>query len=224
MAAPHPTQTRPPTHGDAPETSRFTLDALLGILALAAAFVVTASGEYSLARASGFPTAVAPAVPAALDVYALRALRAKRDVPLVVIAMISVNAVAHLITAGIIRPGIPVLVGTAAIAPTVWWRIHQLDRPGRAMHPTASASAPVTTPTAAPVPPDTPPIFGPHRPSADDIVWGLYLSLGRWPETREMTAALRAAHLPHSDGHARAVRARVKHAMATGEVRDATHA
>ncbi|MCZ9346289.1 hypothetical protein NGM37_52130, partial [Streptomyces sp. TRM76130] len=48
--------------------------------ALAAALAVTASAEYALARAAGFGEWTAAALPAALDIYAVRALRARRDV------------------------------------------------------------------------------------------------------------------------------------------------
>lgn len=94
--------------------------------ALAAALVVTASAEYELARAVGFGQVVAGGVPAALDVYVLRALRARRDVAAVVIAMVLVNAASHLVAAGLLPITVPLVVAVSAIAPLVLWRVHRL--------------------------------------------------------------------------------------------------
>lgn len=94
--------------------------------ALGAAVVVTASAEYELARACGFNQWVAAGVPAALDVYAVRALRARRDVLAVVAAMIAVNAASHLVSAGLLPVNVPLVVAVSAIAPLVMWRVHAL--------------------------------------------------------------------------------------------------
>ncbi|MFE0383326.1 hypothetical protein ACFW1F_04440 [Streptomyces bungoensis] len=111
--------------------------------ALAAAFACTASAEYSLARACGFTEYVAFAVPAALDIYALRALRMHRDVVASVVALIAVNAASHLVSAGLLPVGWPLVVAVSAIAPLVLYRVHALrdavsDSQGR------SASEPVS--------------------------------------------------------------------------------
>lgn len=106
--------------------------------ALAAALVVTASAEYALARAAGFGQWTAGGVPAALDIYAVRALRAHRDVPAVVGAMILVNAAAHMVEAGLLAVSWPLVVGVSAIAPLVLWRVHRL-----AEQPSAAPAAPV---------------------------------------------------------------------------------
>jgi hypothetical protein len=100
-------------------------DALLWA-ALVAALVVTASAEYALARSAGFGTYVAGGVPAALDIYAVRALRARRDVAAVVLAMIAVNAASHLVAAGLLPVSVPLVVAVSAIAPLVLWRVHRL--------------------------------------------------------------------------------------------------
>lgn len=94
--------------------------------ALAAALVVTASAEYALARAAGFGEWTAAALPAALDIYAVRALRARRDVATAVAAMIATNAAAHLVAAGLLPVAWPLVVGVSAIAPLVLWRVHRL--------------------------------------------------------------------------------------------------
>ncbi|GHH38160.1 hypothetical protein [Streptomyces candidus] len=94
--------------------------------ALVAVLVVLASAEYDLARACGFGTYVAAGVPAALDIYAVRALRAGRDVLVVVVALIAVNAAAHLVTAELLPVSWPLVVAVSAIAPLVLWRVHCL--------------------------------------------------------------------------------------------------
>jgi hypothetical protein len=98
--------------------------------ALAAAIVVTASAEYELSRACGFNEVVAGGVPAALDIYAVRALRARRDVLAVVVAMIAVNAASHLVSAGLVPVNVPLVVAVSAIAPLVMWRVHALREEG----------------------------------------------------------------------------------------------
>ncbi|MER7174596.1 hypothetical protein [Streptomyces mesophilus] len=113
---------------------------VLGWLSLAATFVVTASAEYQLARACGFGVYVAGAVPAALDIYALRALRAGRDMAAVVVAMATVNALSHLVSADIIPVSWPLVVAVSCIAPLVMWRVHAL----REESPAAPVSAPVS--------------------------------------------------------------------------------
>lgn len=94
--------------------------------ALAAALVATASAEYELARAVGFNELVAAAVPGALDIYTVRALRAHRDVLAAVLALILVNSASHLVTVGLLPVDWPLVVAVAAIAPLVLWRVHRL--------------------------------------------------------------------------------------------------
>jgi hypothetical protein len=94
--------------------------------ALAAALVATASAEYELARAVGFNQWVAAAVPGALDLYTVRALRTGKEVLAAVAAMIGVNAASHLVTAGLVTVSVPLVVAVSAIAPLVLWRVHSL--------------------------------------------------------------------------------------------------
>ncbi|MER5468029.1 hypothetical protein [Streptomyces sp. NPDC002685] len=94
--------------------------------ALLFALVATASAEYELATAVGFNRWVAAAVPGALDIYTVRALRAHRDVLAAVGAMIGVNAASHLVTAGLLPVNVPLVVAVSAIAPLVLWRVHRL--------------------------------------------------------------------------------------------------
>jgi hypothetical protein len=65
-------------------------------------------------------------VPAALDIYAVRALRAHRDVVAVVGSMIVVQALAHLVQAHLLAVSVPLVVVVSAIAPLVLWRVHRI--------------------------------------------------------------------------------------------------
>jgi len=94
--------------------------------ALVAALVGTASAEYKIAIACGFGTALAACVPAALDIYALAAFRARRDVPHVVSALICVNAASHLVSSELLPVSVPLVIAVSAIAPLVLWRVHAL--------------------------------------------------------------------------------------------------
>ncbi|MET9965437.1 hypothetical protein ABZZ80_05800 [Streptomyces sp. NPDC006356] len=94
--------------------------------ALIAVLVVLASAEYRLAVACGFGQYVAAGVPAALDVYAIAALRARRDVLAVVAVLIGVNAASHLVEVGLLPVDVPLVVAVSAVAPLVLWRVHRL--------------------------------------------------------------------------------------------------
>ncbi|MFI8483851.1 hypothetical protein [Streptomyces rubrogriseus] len=119
--------------------------------ALLAALVATASAEYELARAVGFNQWVAAAVPGALDIYTVRAMRAHRDVLAAVAAMIGVNAASHLVTAGLLPVDWPLVVAVAAIAPLVLWRVHRLaDVPDEQAVDAPVEYAPMTEPAPAP--------------------------------------------------------------------------
>lgn len=109
--------------------------------ALVAALVATASAEYELARQVGFNQWVAAAVPGALDIYTVRAMRAHRDVLAAVTAMIGVNAASHLVTAGLLPVDVPLVVAVSAIAPLVLWRVHRLADEATTVAPEADAGA-----------------------------------------------------------------------------------
>ncbi|MFC8433708.1 hypothetical protein [Streptomyces sp. NPDC057253] len=121
--------------------------------ALAAVLVVLASAEYHLAVACGFGTYVAAGVPAALDVYALAALRARRDVLAVVLTLIGVNAASHLVEVGLLPVSVPLVVSVSAVAPLVLWRVHRLSEAA-----VSSATAPAPAPGVSAVPEAYPPV------------------------------------------------------------------
>ncbi|MFF5186445.1 hypothetical protein ACFY30_22160 [Streptomyces sp. NPDC000345] len=146
--------------------------------ALAAVLVVLASAEYQLAVACGFGQYVAAGVPAALDVYALAALRARRDVLAVVTVLIAVNAASHLVEVGLLPVSVPLVVAVSAVAPLVLWRVHRLSEQQTEPHPEPSSALPEPAPEPAepitleraPEPVDVVPVgpvLGPWTPVAE---------------------------------------------------------
>ncbi|MGQ4468917.1 hypothetical protein ACN6K6_007459 [Streptomyces violaceoruber] len=182
----------------------------LGWAALVAALVGTASAEYQLAIAVGFGPVLAGCVPAALDVYALRAFKTQRDVPAVVVALILVNAAAHLVASGLLPVGIPLVIAVSAIAPLVLWRVHALgvapepvSAPESIPQPAAEA-IPVTAPERTAERPTEPLALQPTAPLADPLLPDarkLMHSTGKPPTLRALQAELRI-------GQARAQRLR----------------
>ncbi|MDW8807433.1 hypothetical protein P1P68_22255 [Streptomyces scabiei] len=119
--------------------------------ALVAVLVVLASAEYRLAVACGFGQYVAAGVPAALDVYALAALRARRDVLAVVAVLIGVNAASHLVEVGLLPVDVPLVVAVSAVAPLVLWRVHRLGE--HQPEPVPAIAEPVLEGSSAPAEP-----------------------------------------------------------------------
>ncbi|MEU3620622.1 hypothetical protein ABZ725_51560 [Streptomyces sp. NPDC006872] len=168
--------------------------------ALAAVLVVLASAEYNLAVACGFGQYVAAGVPAALDVYALAALRARRDVLAVVTVLIAVNAASHLVEVGLFPVSVPLVVAVSAVAPLVLWRVHRLSE----QHP-----EPVEEPAVSAVPEAYPPVEV-HRdtPAPEPVeqapaiqILGPFASLEHLPR---ITAHPEAYPEPEQDEHERA--------------------
>ncbi|MCF2526743.1 hypothetical protein LZ495_05840, partial [Yinghuangia sp. KLBMP8922] len=96
----------------------------LAWLALFAAVVLTAAGEYALFVGCGFGRWVSAAGPVCLDAYAVAAIRARREVLPAVLLMVGSNATAHLLPAD--GPPVGVVVAVASLAPLVLWRTHVL--------------------------------------------------------------------------------------------------
>ncbi|MFI9327768.1 hypothetical protein ACIGZJ_09490 [Kitasatospora sp. NPDC052868] len=128
---------------------------VLAWLAMSAAVVVSAHGEWALAVDSGFHPVVAAGLPLALDTYALRALRAGREVFPPVLGMIATNAAAHLLGAGVITPDWRLIVAVSAIAPLVLWRVHVLH----------THTAPAESEPEAVVEDDLPPLWAEPVPA-----------------------------------------------------------
>lgn len=100
--------------------------------ALACALVGTAHAEYTLATATHVNEYVAVAVPGALDLYVIQALRVRRDVATAVLVMVLANVTSHLLAAGLVpddvRWEVGITAAVGAIAPGIVWRVHALER------------------------------------------------------------------------------------------------
>lgn len=175
--------------------------------ALAAVLVVLASAEYQLAVACGFGRYVAAGVPAALDVYALAALRARRDVLAVVVTLIAVNAASHLVAVGLLPVSVPLVVAVSAVAPLVLWRVHRL---GEAAPTDASALGNESVAAAVSAVPDAYPHVEVHRdtPAPEPVaktpalpVLGPFASLEQLPRVTAYPEAYPGAE---QDEHGRA--------------------
>ncbi|MFI8942731.1 hypothetical protein [Streptomyces syringium] len=114
-------------------------------VALTAVVGLTASGEFQLAQLAGWPTGIAWMLPLGIDVYVVQAMRRHRDVAPALILMVAANAIYHLAAVGLFGAhlnshGVPapewwLIVGVAAIAPFVMWRIHRITAPATERKP-----------------------------------------------------------------------------------------
>ena len=97
-------------------------------VALIAAALLTAYGEFELATLVGFTPWLAWLLPIGLDVYAYCAFAIDRraDVLAALILMISCQALAHLLAIGIIPAHWALVVAVSAVPPVICWRIHNL--------------------------------------------------------------------------------------------------
>lgn len=99
--------------------------------ALLCTLVATANAEYTIALATHMNWFVAGAVPGALDLYVVQALRSRRDVLLAVLLMVAVNVASHLVAAGLLPVGWEMVSAVGAIPGLLLWRIHYLWRLGK---------------------------------------------------------------------------------------------
>ncbi|GAB2328466.1 hypothetical protein [Streptomyces variabilis] len=151
--------------------------------ALVAVLVVLASAEYELAVACGFGRYVAAGVPAALDVYAVAALRARRDVLAVVVTLIAVNAASHLVAVGLLPVSVPLVVAVSAVAPLVLWRVHRLSE--RRPEPVAEPALEMSSAPAEPAPEPAEPVTIERAPEPADAV-PVAPVLGPWQPVAEL--------------------------------------
>lgn len=120
------------TIAPAPETKRPAVDRYGPWVALYAAVGLTASGEFQLAALAGFPGWIAWALPTAIDVYVIQAMRRHRDVAAALVLMVGTNALYHLAAArlfGVTPDGVAtwwLIVAVSAIAPLIVWRVHRI--------------------------------------------------------------------------------------------------
>lgn len=145
---------------------------VLGWSAMLASIAVTAHGEWSLAVSCGYVASVAVGLPIAIDAYAIRAMRAGKEILPPVLLMVATNAAAHLLNGGMLRvtPWLVVLV--SAIAPVVLWRVHALRRGETActVGPPAEYAAGVSVPVDTPPAPEVYPVIAAPVPAVPEAV------------------------------------------------------
>lgn len=124
----------------------------LGWAAMLASIAVTAHGEWSLAVACGYANAVAAGLPIAIDAYAIRAMRAGREIFPPVLLMIATNAAAHLVHGGMLTVAPWLVVLVSGIAPVVLWRVHALRRHEQTAPEPTTDDIVISSPEAAPEP------------------------------------------------------------------------
>lgn len=96
--------------------------------AVVCALVGTAHAEFTLAQVAwpGMHAVVAAAVPGALDLYVVRAIRKGNDVLAAVLVMVAANVASYLVQAGDIPVEWPLRSAVGALAPLILWRVYRL--------------------------------------------------------------------------------------------------
>lgn len=101
--------------------------------ALAAAMVISFAVERDLALSHGVPETVAPAVPVAIDLFMIWAVRSSRDVALSVAVAVAANIAGVLTTESLSAVGTWVSAGLHAVFPLTVWRMHRTERPAKSV-------------------------------------------------------------------------------------------
>ena len=102
-----------------------TFTNLVRYAALAAAMVISYATQRDLALAHGVPESVAPAVPVAVDLYMIWAVRSCRDVALAVSVAVAANVAGVLTTESLMAVSTWVAAGLHAVFPLTVWRMHR---------------------------------------------------------------------------------------------------
>ncbi|MFE3382541.1 DUF2637 domain-containing protein [Streptomyces anulatus] len=128
-------------------------------MALAAAMLISYATQRDLALAHGVPESVAPAVPVAIDLFMVWAVRSRRDIALAVSVAVSANVAGVLTTEELSAVGTWVAAGLHAVFPLTVWRMHRAEGPER---------PPESLPD---VPTDSEPIKAPESVWPTDDLW-----------------------------------------------------
>lgn len=177
---------------------------------LLCALVSTAHAEYTLATATHVNEWVALAVPGALDLYVIQALRVRRDVATAVFVMVVANITSHLLVAGLIPDNVWWTVGitgaVGAIAPGIVWRVHSLEytrtrkeilwgvEPGAVNTPVLATSTPTDTPVLAT---DTPRVHPPLTSDDDEYAVPDHVPGGWMDDEYPETSPAASSPVPH---------------------------
>lgn len=161
-------------------TKRLYFTDVVRYLALAAAMLISYATQRDLALAHGVPESVAPAVPVAIDLFMVWAVRSRRDIALAVSVAVSANVAGVLTTESLMAVDTWVAAGLHAVFPLTVWRMHRAESPERPSESLPEPSAepePIKTPESVWPPddlwqdfadsqPDSVPVT---PPSAEDI-------------------------------------------------------
>lgn len=177
--------------------------------ALGCVLVGTAHAEYTLTVATGVHPWVAASVPGALDLYVIRALQVRRDVFLAVLAMVGVNVVSHLVTAGVLAMDWRIVSAVGALAPLILWRIHSLwylrsrtrsevlwDAPAPAEYPARVPQVPEYLPEVSGVPGGTCEFCGHAKHETDDLTPCTHDGCRCGEESLDVPPFMREAQVP----------------------------
>lgn len=118
------------------------------IAALVAAMLISFAVERDLALSHGVPPMVAPAVPVAIDLFMIWAVRSRRDVAVAVAVAVAANIAGVLTTESLSDVNTWVSAGLHAVFPLTVWRMHRVpvtadssaDTAGHDFDPAAVAS------------------------------------------------------------------------------------
>jgi len=97
--------------------------------ALLAAMMISFATQRELALSHGVPVAVSPAVPLAIDLYMIWAVRTRRDVALAVTVAVAANVSGVLTAESLSAVGTWVSAGLHAVFPVTVWRMHRRSSP-----------------------------------------------------------------------------------------------
>ncbi|MEU3995580.1 transfer protein spdA [Streptomyces fungicidicus] len=142
--------------------------------------LISYATQRDLALAHGVPESVAPAVPVAIDLFMVWAVRSRRDIALAVTVAVAANVAGVLTTEELAAVGTWVAAGLHAVFPLTVWRMHRAESPERPSESLPEPSAepePIKAPESVWPPddlwqdfadsqPDTAPVT---PPSAEDI-------------------------------------------------------
>jgi hypothetical protein len=106
---------------------KFSITGLVRYAALGAAMIISFATQRELALSHGVPVAVSPAVPAAIDLYMIWAVRTRRDVALAVSVAVAANVAGVLTAESLSAVGTWVAAGLHAVFPLTVWRMHRRE-------------------------------------------------------------------------------------------------
>jgi hypothetical protein len=124
-------------------TRRVSFTDLVRYAALAAAMIISFATQRDLALAHGVPVSVTPAVPIAIDLFLVWAVRSRRDISLAVSVAVAANVAGVLTTESLSAVSTWVAAGLHAVFPLTVWRMHRQESPQR-LSETSPDAAPDT--------------------------------------------------------------------------------